>query len=106
MQMDFCRLLYEVRIPSYSHTSLKPTSPQNIHTKEQFEDDLLEGSRKHGCACPVWMEERTGALTHHSVQHRVARHVAQQRGSGPHHIRIARLQETGDLWQALFLYSN
>lgn len=73
---------------------------------EQFEDYLLEGSRKHGPVCPVWMEERTGALTHHSVQHRVARHVAQQRGPRPHHIRIARLQETGYLWQALFLYSN
>lgn len=46
------------------------------------------------------------ALTHHSVQHRVAGHIAQEGGSRPYHIRVARLQEAGDLWQALFLESN
>lgn len=43
------------------------------------------------------------ALTHHSVQHGVAGHVAQEGGSGPHHIRVARLQEASNLWQALLL---
>lgn len=47
-----------------------------------------------------------GALTHCSVQHRVAGHVAQEGGPGPHHIRVARLQEASNLWQALFLEPN
>lgn len=44
-----------------------------------------------------------GALTHHPVQRGVAGHVAQERGSGPHHVRVARLQEAGDVGQALLL---
>lgn len=71
-------------IPSYSYTSLGPNSPQKTHTMEQFENDLLEGSSKHRPMCSMRM--RGQHLTHHSVQHRVAGHVAQQRGPGPHHI--------------------
>lgn len=46
------------------------------------------------------------ALTHRAVQHRVAGHVAQEGGSGPHHVRVARLQEASDLGQAFFLEPN
>lgn len=44
-----------------------------------------------------------GALTHHPVQCGVAGHIAQQRGSRPHHIRVAGLQQAGDVGQALLL---
>lgn len=43
------------------------------------------------------------ALTHHPVQRGVAGHVAQEGRSGPHHVRVARLQELGDVRQALLL---
>lgn len=48
---DFWRLTHQVTIPSSPHTSLGPNSPQNTHTMEQFENDLLEGSRKHRHLC-------------------------------------------------------
>lgn len=51
----------QVTIPSYSHTSLGPNSPQNTHTMEQFENDLLEGSSKHRPVCPMRKDEGTAS---------------------------------------------
>lgn len=54
-------------------------------------------------------EERRGSprqwrvLTHGPVKRGVAGHVAQEGGPGPHHVGVAGLQQTSDLWQALFL---
>lgn len=56
---DFCRSTHQVTIPSYSHTSLGPNSPQHPHTMESTEADPLEGSRELRPVCRRW---KTGIL--------------------------------------------